>query len=308
MRIRRIQLIRKMLLKLNIHWPLYPAGHYYSPVVDRTKLKESSNFSGDSHALLGIQYNERSQLDLLQKMSEYYEAMDFSDHKSLSRLYYFDNPFFSYSDGTVLHLLLAHKRPQRIIEIGSGYSTACMIDTISQYDIDCKITSIDIDSNRLNELIPEDQRSCLTIINSPLQEVVISLFKELGQSDLLFIDSSHVSKSGSELNDIFFNILPQLSSGVIIHFHDIFQDFEYPIEWIEEGISFNESYLLRSFIQYNSEFEILLFMAQLQKDRPEVIEKYLPKCMQPHERYNYGKKKGQFIEHILGQSLYIIKH
>ena len=307
LRLRRIQAIRKVLRMIGIQWALYPPGHFYSPIVYVSNDVASSDITNKHQDLLGIELHTQKQLELIREMSNFYDAMDIPEYRSDSHLYYFNNPYFSYSDGIVLHLLLAYKRPQRIIEIGSGYSTACMVETIYQYKYDCNITSIDITIDRIEELIPKNRRSFLDIINAPLHDVDFSIFEELQDGDLLFVDSSHVAKAGSELNEIVFNILPRLGSGVIIHFHDIFQDFEYPQEWLDEGISFNESYLLRSFLQYNSQFKILLFMPQLQKDYSDYIEQYLPQYMKPHERYSYGKKKGQYIESILGQSLYIVK-
>jgi hypothetical protein len=75
----------------------------------------------------------------------------------------------------------------------------------------------------------------------------------------LFVDSTHVSKTGSDLNCILFDILPSLSSGVIIHFHDVFNNFEYPKEWVFGGRNWNEDYLIRAFLMNNSNYEILFF-------------------------------------------------
>ena len=60
-------------------------------------------------------------------------------------------------------------------------------------------------------------------------------------------------------NKILFDILPNLKSGVYIHFHDVFKDFEYPIEWIKTGRAWNESYLLRAFLMNNHDYEIIFF-------------------------------------------------
>src|SRR5690606_33895195 len=77
--------------------------------------------------------------------------------------------------------------------------------------------------------------------------------------DILFVDSSHVLKTGSDVNHLLFQILPILKKGVLVHFHDIFYPFEYPKEWILSGRSWNEIYALRAFLTYNSNFKILLF-------------------------------------------------
>lgn len=85
------------------------------------------------------------------------------------------------------------------------------------------------------------------------------MFSELKANDILFIDSTHVSKLGSDVNSIFFNILPRLNSGVIIHLHDIFWPFEYPASWIQDGRAWNEIYILRAMLQHNKDYSILFF-------------------------------------------------
>jgi len=106
---------------------------------------------------------------------------------------------------------------------------------------------------------------------SRVQLVPPNFFLRLQHGDILFIDSSHVSKVGSDLNYLLFHILPILKSGVIIHFHDILYPFEYPKEWIYEGRFWNEAYLLKAFLMYNCDFEILLFNDYMVKEEKEFL-------------------------------------
>lgn len=99
----------------------------------------------------------------------------------------------------------------------------------------------------------------IKLLKNKLQEVNHKIFKSLKENDILFIDSTHVSKFNSDVNNIFFKILPILNKGVIIHFHDIFYPFEYPFTWLKEGIFWNEIYLLKAFLQFNKTFKILFF-------------------------------------------------
>ncbi len=91
----------------------------------------------------------------------------------------------------------------------------------------------------------------------------LSVFQSLNSGDVLFVDSTHVTKLGSDVNRIFFEILPALASGVIVHFHDIFYPFEYPRAWVREGRGWNETYLLRAFLEYNEAYEVLLWAHML---------------------------------------------
>jgi hypothetical protein len=111
-----------------------------------------------------------------------------------------------------------------------------------------------------------------------LQNVDIGIFLSLQKDDILFIDSTHVSKRNSDVNRIIFEILPQLASGVYIHFHDILPDFEYPFFWLEQGRVYNEAYILRAFLQYNNAFEVQFSVPMMSRMlRPIINKKYSEK-------------------------------
>ena len=84
-------------------------------------------------------------------------------------------------------------------------------------------------------------------------------FAALEGGDILFIDSTHVLKTGSDVVRLYNEIVPRLNAGVIVHIHDIFYPFEYPRDWVLEGRAWSEAYLVRVFLAFNSEYEILLF-------------------------------------------------
>ena len=89
-----------------------------------------------------------------------------------------------------------------------------------------------------------------------------------------------IAKVGSDVNDIFFRILPSLHSGVYIHFHDIFFPFEYPKNWvIQKGHYWNEIYLMRAFLQYNSSFKIVLMNTFLTDFYKKIIRDNMPLCL-----------------------------
>jgi hypothetical protein len=102
----------------------------------------------------------------------------------------------------------------------------------------------------------------------------------LGNKDILFIESSHVAKIGSDVVYLVTEVIPRLKKGVIIHFHDIFWPFEYPEEWIRDGRAWNENYILKAFLQFNTQFKILLFNAYLALHHSNAMEHYLPLFMQ----------------------------
>lgn len=121
------------------------------------------------------------------------------------------------------------------------------------------ITHIEPFPKTLKAIFPPNEFHSLNLYQNRLQDIPLTLFTQLEANDILFVDSTHISKVNSDVNKIFFEILPSLKSGVFVHFHDIFYPFTYPLEWLEEKRAWNESYILRAFLQYNKHFEITFF-------------------------------------------------
>lgn len=189
-----------------------------------------------------------------------------------SNLYHPNNVFFFGVDAFILFSFINEFKPKRIIEIGSGYSTALQIDSYRHSKISPpSITCIDPYPDRLMKLVDSSSNQHkLTILKNKIQDVDSKLFSSLEEGDLLFVDSSHVVKSGSDVNWIHFEILPILKPGVLIHFHDIFWPFTYPIEWLRRGIFWSETYLVRSLLM-SSSYEVILFNSLLNQVYPEAF-------------------------------------
>ncbi|MFL9985150.1 class I SAM-dependent methyltransferase [Paraburkholderia sediminicola] len=239
-----------------------PPGHYYSPIpsIPDVQKDEARLFGNISRTLPGIDFKEQDQVRLMEEFADqYYGEMPFEPHKKDGLRFYFENVMFSYGDATSLYCMIRHLRPRRIVEIGSGFSSAVSLDTNDLFfDSQIKCTFVEPNNERLLSLLTEKDKVTSNIVKSLAQEVDLSVFAELQENDILFVDSSHVSKIGSDVNRIVFEILPMLAAGVHIHFHDVFLPLEYPPQWIYEGRAWNEAYLLRAFLQYNSAFEVVL--------------------------------------------------
>jgi hypothetical protein len=176
--------------------------------------------------------------------------------------------------------MIRHLKPRRIIEIGSGFSSCVTLDTNELFlDSSIKTTFIEPNPDLLLSLIKKNDKNKIKIIPKRLQDISLKVFGELGVNDILFIDSTHVSKINSDVNRIFFEILPALSSGIYIHFHDVFFPFEYSKAWIYEGRAWNEAYLLRSFLQYNSEFSVVLMNTFIRHFHESFFREKMPLCL-----------------------------
>jgi hypothetical protein len=169
-------------------------------------------------------------------------------------------------------------KPKRIIEIGSGFSSAVMLDTNELFfNNQINLTFIEPYPERLFSLISEKDKNATHIIQNEVQSVPLETFAQLQAGDILFIDSSHIIKTGSDVNYVIFEVLPILKPGVLIHFHDIFYPFEYPKEWVYAGRNWNEDYFLKAFLMYNETFEIRLFADYIHRMHKEAFRR-MPLC------------------------------
>ena len=246
----------------------YP-GHYYSviPNIDDIKANEARIWEeSNSPTINDIDLNSEEQLSLLHDISELSGTFNFPVHKEDGFRYYYQNPMYSYTDAIFLSAIIQLKKPSRIIEIGSGYSSAAILDTQDHFlDYTIDLTFIEPYPERLHSLLQQADRKKVTIIEKKLQDIEFSIFDDLKNNDILFIDSSHVLKTGSDLFFLIFNIIPKLNDGVLIHFHDIFYPLGYTKEIVFSGRNWNESYFLRAFLMNNKDYKILLFSDYLHK-------------------------------------------
>jgi hypothetical protein len=264
------------------HNKLYvPLGHYYSPIVSPAEMDKRENEIWKTliNEITGINLNEQEQMKLLDAFKSYYAQLPFDSQPREGQRYHYENSMYSYSDGIMLFCMMRHFKPQRIIEVGSGFSSALMLDTNNRFFSDgIQCTFIEPFPQRLNSLLKPNEK--ISLLQKPVQDIDLTLFDELGENDFLFIDSTHVSKTGSDVNFIFFEILPRLKKGVKIHFHDIFYPFEYPKDWVmQEGRNWNEDYLLKAFLLFNSEFRIIMFNTYLEHFHEKWFSENMPLCL-----------------------------
>lgn len=273
--------VKKLYKELNSYKTWKPPGHFYSPIPDRSYVSENYNLiSKRLEKYGGLSLNHHAQKELLTKIGEFYSEIPYQEEKQLNSRYYYKNSFFCYGDAITLYGMIRYFKPNKIIEVGSGFSSSIMLDVSEQYfNQNIKLTFIEPYPDRLNTLLKKEDEKQAEIKKVHIQEIEVDFFKTLEKNDILFIDSSHVSKAGSDLNYLIFNVLPVLQDGVIIHFHDVFHNFEYPLEWIKQGRSWNESYLLRAFLQYNNAYHILLFNAYLGKHESQWLNEHMPLFM-----------------------------
>jgi hypothetical protein len=256
----------------------YLPGHYYSPLLDIKRfgpLEADPPFDGADlweHVEMRADEQRSFYADLLQN----FPPLPFPNEMAKGHRYFLNNTFFGLSDSFVLSAIIRKERPRRIIEVGSGFSTAVMLETLRESGQSAALTLIEPFPARLYSLLMPHDEDSLTILPKPIQQIELSVFDELNESDLLFIDSSHVAKVGSDVSHLILRILPRLKPGVLVHFHDIFYPFSYPAHWIREGRAWNESLFLRAFLVGNPNFQITAFNSFASYSFPELFRGQLP--------------------------------
>lgn len=158
--------------------------------------------------------------------------------------FYFNNGAFESGDAEYWYQLIRLKKPKKIFEVGSGNSTLMAINAIRknrEENADYKCEYVCIEPYEM----PWLEKTEVTVIRKKVENVDISFFSELGEGDILFIDSSHIIRPDGDVLFEYLQLLPTLKKGVIVHVHDIFSPRNYLDEWLRDDVRFwNEQYLL----------------------------------------------------------------
>jgi predicted O-methyltransferase YrrM len=280
-------------------FPFTP-GHYSSPLPDTKEILSRSQvlFDRSMADLPGIDLREESQLKLLESFSYYYNDLPFPTQRGETTRYYYDNGWFGYGDAITLYSVLRHYEPHRVVEVGSGFSSAAMLD-VNDLFLGRKVRFTFIEPNpkggcRLLRLLTQEDEKEHTIVREQVQDVPLEVFRSLSANDILFVDSSHVGKVGSDVTYIFSYVLPELKPGVLVHFHDVYWPFEYPQEWFS-WMAWNEAYFLRTFLQYNKAFEIVYFSSYIAQCHTDELRQKMPLCLEPFEYSLRGLEPGSSL-------------
>lgn len=254
-------------------------GHFSSPIPSRAEIDAHAAHWAQRHEapLAGIDLRPAEQLALLSQLCPLWQDLPFRSERSPGLRYFYRNDWFCKHDAIVLCAMLRHLKPRRVIEVGSGFSSAAMLDVNDRFlGRETRLTFIEPHPDRLESLLAAGDRQAATIHRAGVQSVDLSVFDTLEPSDVLLIDSSHVSRVGSDVNHLMFKVLPRLKPGVHVHFHDIYYPFDYPPQSLLAGHYWNEAYLLHAFLQYNSAFQIELFNSWVWPHADKAIREAVP--------------------------------
>jgi len=229
--------------------------HFYQPIPDTGKLPDAI---WTRHGVPAIDMRVKSQLKLIRTgfakfRSEYDRIPQTADDAYTG--YFIENGRFEGLDGLTAYCMVRHFRPRRIFEIGGGYSSLILAQAAVKNGTTSLKTVEPYPVPHLRQGFP----GLAELYEQDVQSLPPEFFDELEANDILFIDSSHVVKTGGDVNYLFLEILPRLAPGTLVHVHDINFPNDYPKDWVVGDLRFwSEQYLLQAFLSYNSEFKVLL--------------------------------------------------
>jgi hypothetical protein len=193
----------------------------------------------------------KENLSVLGRYADEFDPPAEGDREAPSE-YFWNNPAFSFSDAMAYYCILRHVRPKRVLEIGSGFSTLVAKAAIAKNGVG-EITCI--------EPFPMAwfaELEGIDLIRKPVQQIGADWFNEyLGNGDVLFIDSTHTVKAGSDCLHLYLRVLPGLRHDLTVHAHDIYLPFPMPKKDFERNIYWTEQYLLAAYLMDNPRAKII---------------------------------------------------
>jgi hypothetical protein len=261
--------------------------HYYDPLPNFSEITEYQVMK--RRIPRAIDWNLEAQINWIKRLSLYSSEIEQLKDEQTSHLKFnFFNLFYSELDAAVYYALIRDIKPAKIIEIGCGYSTQIAALAIVRNQQEGKTGEIIcIEPYPEPQLV--DAKLDVQLIIERVENIDLKIFEQLSDGDILFIDSTHTVKFGSDVCREILEILPALAIGVWIHFHDIFFPYDYPPQWlIEKRLAWNEQYMLEAFLAYNPHFEVILANHWLSVDYPQEVVKIWPGVLNWEDPYHHG--------------------
>ncbi|MGI9501503.1 MAG: class I SAM-dependent methyltransferase [Geminicoccaceae bacterium] len=140
-----------------------------------------------------------------------------------------DQAWFPRLDALAAYAMIQTRKPERIVEIGSGHSSRFMAAAIEDGGLATRLTCID-----------PAPRASLKGLNVTWRKAILQTagdadWQALEAGDILFVDSSHLLMPGTDVDHLIGHVLPMLPKGILLHVHDIFLPDAYPETWAWRG-------------------------------------------------------------------------
>jgi hypothetical protein len=241
---------------------------YYSPIPDLSQ--QPADVFQRRDPLHGIAFDVEAQLAFVEeRLAPYFsEFADSGSDVAAEYRYELGNSSLPEPDARVLYAMVRDLKPKRIVELGSGQTTR-VIGQATRRNA-AKGSPTDLRAyDPFPTAVDEGMPGLAALTRQKAQEVPDTVFSELQDGDLLFVDTTHTVKLGSDVNRIILGALPLLAPGVVVHFHDIMLPYEYPeYLMVDYGLYWAEQYLLQAFLACNPSFAVLCAVHAMGREQP----------------------------------------
>jgi predicted O-methyltransferase YrrM len=252
----------------------FQANDFYSPLNDCAFLDANRDLWTDAIEPAGIDWQVERQLAVAAEVAAFVEELrDVPDESDDPAVFCWRNNFWNNADALVQYGLVRSRRPRRVIEVGCGWSSLLLARALARN------AALGSPQTDVVQIEPYPRESLMASLPrhwqqhvSILQRAPLSLFDALQAGDVLFYDGSHCAKVASDVNWLFFRVLPRLKPGVLIHIHDIFLPGDYPEDWIfNRGQTWNEQYVAQAFLMHSDAYSVEISNSYLALRRPEEV-------------------------------------
>jgi hypothetical protein len=237
---------------------------FYSPIPDVSAVP-ADTWNRPS-PMRGIDFDLEAQMRFIERDLAPFIA-EFEARMSAGSRWRPRNGLYDAGDGELTYAMLRFLRPDRVVELGSGWSTLVLADAVAANRADGASTRLTSYDPFPSPVVPGDLEGLDRLEPMRAQDVPDTVFESLTTNDVLFVDTTHAVKVGSDVNRIVLDVLPGLSSGVHVHFHDVFLPYEYHRDWAENGPWWSEQYLVQAFLALNPEYSVVLATHALLRQR-----------------------------------------
>lgn len=188
------------------------------------------------------------------------------------------NGFYVTPDAEVYAAMILDRKPRRVVEVGSGFSTLIARKTIRHAGLATRLVAID-PHPRTDVKAAADELILHPVEQSRLLEY------DWSPEDLLFIDSSHLCRTRGDLPYLYCQLLPSLPAGILVHVHDIHLPYDYPN--LYDVWCYTELYLLSCTLAHSSRYRTVLANHMLSRQHLDAMRAVFGPLVGNEEQTHY---------------------
>jgi predicted O-methyltransferase YrrM len=248
--------------------------HYYVPLASTRALRASRAKWNHPFDMSPVNISLSEQIEIAETWIAPYEP-EYSGNAVFHKAVLSGaGPGYGYIEAQALHGMLRKLAPRRVIEVGSGVSTMCMLAATHLNESEGRgLTEVTCIEPHPSDLL---RHAKVRLIEQYVEDVDLEIFDQLQLGDLLFIDSSHAVRPCGDVVRLYLEILPRLNRGVIVHIHDIFFPYLFQRNVDRTYMQWMETALLAALLFHSPRYRVMLCLSQLHYSAPEILKRVFP--------------------------------